>query len=235
MKEIPIFAPYEIRMSLATWDHKWVGVAPSLLGGRRCSRLTQTFLILRFVTRPKKGRKRTLRNEHGHPTTGAPIPALHTPANGIDTPTNGASTPQGDRALKALAAGVSPVEADGAIVNCVSVNQMVFKHGRITVPPALVFAFDGFCHHAGEGLRDGKHSHANPPPHWKHVQELRKKGLKAEQAFLRGGWRDVPEGERWWETALAGAEELRLKNIEKMLGVRDGLDGARAVASDLFC
>ncbi|KAI0028330.1 hypothetical protein K488DRAFT_58879 [Vararia minispora EC-137] len=216
LREIPMLAPYETRMSLVAWDQKWV------------------FLVARFVTHPKKGAK-PRREQHGHVTEGAPIPTLHTPVNGVDTPANGGATPlPGASDLKALTAAVSSVEADGALVNCISVNQLVFKHGRVTVPPALVLAYDGFCHHAGDGLRERKYSHANPPPHWEHVCAIRDKGPKAEAAFLRGGWRDVPEAERWWEEAFVGAQETIRTNLAKLMGVREGLEGGRAVVAELF-
>jgi hypothetical protein len=57
---------------------------------------------------------------------------------------------------------------------------------------------------------------------------------------MRGGWRDVPEAERWWVGALGGiVEEQRRANVEGLVGVaggngplgllRRGMDGARRV------
>jgi hypothetical protein len=57
---------------------------------------------------------------------------------------------------------------------------------------------------------------------------------------LRGGWRDVAEGERWWVDALGGVvEEQRKANVEGLVGVvevngplgllRRGMDGAKSV------
>ena len=137
-------------------------------------------------------------------------------------------------AMKTVAANVPQVEADGGVVNCISVNQLVFKHGRITVPPSLVLAYDGFCMPSGTTVFEEKFSPASPPPHWKHVQELRRKGLTAERDFLRGGWKLVPESERWWEQAFEGGEGLRKANLERVKGVREGIEGGRAIASDLF-
>ncbi|KZV66340.1 hypothetical protein PENSPDRAFT_677052 [Peniophora sp. CONT] len=222
LKEIPILSPYEIRMSLVAWDQKWI------------------FLIARYVTHPAKKLKKSRAAERGHPTDGAPIPDISTPASGVDTPAPGSATPvpgydgAETAAVKAVAANVPQVEADGALVNCISVNQLVFKHGRITVPPSLVLAYDGFCMPAGTTVFEEKFSPASPPPHWKHVQELRRKGLKAERDFLRGGWKLVPEGERWWEQALEGGEELRKVNLDRVKGVREGIEGGRVIATDLF-
>jgi hypothetical protein len=36
-------------------------------------------------------------------------------------------------------------EPDGATLHCVSISQLCFKHGRITVPPAIVLAGNGYC------------------------------------------------------------------------------------------
>ncbi|KAI0318657.1 hypothetical protein OF83DRAFT_1056532 [Amylostereum chailletii] len=216
-KEIPIFSQYEIRMTTAAWDNKWL------------------FAVVRFVTKPK-GKKRA--STTTDPTTpareGPPFPSMHTPASGLTTPLPVApSTHTGDAqsAMRSLAAGVGSVEPDGAIVNCVSVNELVFKHGRITVPPMLVYAFDGMCIPAPD--KPQTYSHANPPPHWENVRALKAQGERATREFLRGGWRDVPEGERWWEQAFAGGRETIAQNLARVRGVREGVDGAKLVVGDL--
>ena len=49
--------------------------------------------------------------------------------------------------------------------------------------------------------------------------------MKAFAAFLKGGWRNVPEGERWWETALSGpVEEQRKANMSTLDRVRNGME-----------
>ena len=55
--------------------------------------------------------------------------------------------------------------------------------------------------------------------------------LKGLRDFLKGGWRDVPEGERWWEEALGGSiEERRVLNLELMEGVQKGMEAAGKAA-----
>ena len=50
---------------------------------------------------------------------------------------------------------------------------------------------------------------------------------KTLQRFLRGGWRELPEGQRWWEEALGGdIERRRARNLELVKGVKVGLEGA---------
>lgn len=168
----------------------------------------------------------------------APIPVLHTPSDpsGITTPAlmslSGTSTPipPGSNPAERIAALLPSEEPDGATVNCVSVCELCFKVGRITVPPAIVLALDGYSVAPPEG--DPAYSHANPPPSFVTAQALAEtdaaKGhMKTLQAFLCGGWRDVPEGQRWWEDALGGdIEERRKRNLEAVIGVRLGLEGA---------
>jgi hypothetical protein len=53
---------------------------------------------------------------------------------------------------------------------------------------------------------------------------------KALQTFLKGGWRDIPEGERWWESALGGVvEEKRKMELEKVQHLAAGMDGVRSL------
>jgi hypothetical protein len=118
-------------------------------------------------------------------------------------------------AAVAAAAEVKP-ESDGATVHCVSVNVMVFKHGRITVPPALVFAGEGLGTTPEQGARAREHA--------------LKLGLQGMRELYRGGWRAAPEGsERWWDEAMNGLEERIERRVEQVMGVREGLEGALLV------
>ena len=51
LKEIPIFAPYEIRMSLVAWDQKWVGDIP-VLYARKDVLIISTGLPHRSICHP---------------------------------------------------------------------------------------------------------------------------------------------------------------------------------------
>jgi hypothetical protein len=56
--------------------------------------------------------------------------------------------------------------------------------------------------------------------------------LKAMQHFYRGGWKSVPEGERWWEQALGGpVEQQRRERLEQLSKVGNGMDAARELRS----
>ncbi|KAF7362518.1 hypothetical protein MVEN_00599600 [Mycena venus] len=117
------------------------------------------------------------------------------------------------------------VEPDGAIVHCIAISDMVMKIGRVTVPPALAFACEGFSKPSPDP--SAPYSATKPPPHWKHVQAIWKSGgAKAMRDFLSGGWKSVPEKEKWWDDALSGpVESKRLDNLKMVRGIRAGMEG----------
>lgn len=169
----------------------------------------------------------------------APFPAMHTPVA-----PSGTSTP----ALTALPSNPAeriaqrlPAEEDGATLHCVAVCELCFKVGRITVPPAIVLAAEGFSVPPSPSpLKESAsaYSLAHPPPSFVETQKLLAPDApyghtQTLQTFLRGGWRDVPPGARWWEDALGGDIEVRRRrNLELVKGVSLGLQGALQTYSD---
>ena len=130
------------------------------------------------------------------------------------------------------------VEPDGAILHCVAVSQVCFKWGRITVPPTVVLASDGFTKPYDDGGNVNSagarsYSHANPPPNWIKSQALRVPphgSMEIFRAFLQSKWRDAPDGERWWEDALGGSiETKRQANLEILESLKAGLERARTL------
>ena len=100
--------------------------------------------------------------------------------------------------------------------------MMCFKTGRVTIPPSFALA-------AG-GIGDVT------PELWSEISRLRagkgrtEGGEKSEmsmRALMRGGWKQIPEGERWWDAALASVEAERVRRLEIICKLREGLDGAR--------
>lgn len=87
---------------------------------------------------------------------------------------------------------------------------MCYKVGRVTVPPALALAACG-C-----GLSREQ---------WAEVTNLRKG--KAMRELLVGGWKNIPEGKRWWEDALGGFEGERMRRLAVVKGVHEGLEATR--------
>jgi hypothetical protein len=52
----------------------------------------------------------------------------------------------------------------------------------------------------------------------------------AYRALVRGGWRDVPEGQRWWEDVLGGeVEAQRVERLKSLKLFRDAMEAAREV------
>jgi hypothetical protein len=134
------------------------------------------------------------------------------------------------------------LEPDGAILHCVAVSQICFKRDRITVPPAVVLASEGFTKPCGDTDADSvdgasagvrSYSHTNPPPNWIKSQLVRVPphgSMDNFRAFYRGKWREVPEGERWWEDALGGSiEAKRRANLEILESLKLGLERARTL------
>jgi hypothetical protein len=96
------------------------------------------------------------------------------------------------------------------------VNVVVFKHGRITVPPALALAGEGLGATPAQGMEARTRAMAH--------------GLNGMRELYLGGWRAVPEGDdRWWDVAMKGLEGRIEKRVGKVRGVREGLEGALQV------
>ncbi|KAG2069670.1 hypothetical protein BDR04DRAFT_1101342 [Suillus decipiens] len=240
IREIPFLSSYEMRLSIGAWDHKWM------------------FVIARYVSFPNNRHNSTYKmhvngsgqhlgtnNDSARPSktpaasNGFPQILLSTPAEDLTTPATPSSVTEVDsklhaeKAMKALAAAQSKVpESDGAILHCVAISYICFKFGRITVPPSVVLPCEGFSKPPST-TSAAPFSLTNPPPHWKKVKALRvapSGSMSAFANFLKGGWRDVPEGERWWEGALDGPiEEQRKANLEVFDSIRKGMEGARSI------
>jgi hypothetical protein len=160
--------------------------------------------------------------------------ALNLPtANATNVTTDAADTARLTHIANHLVSHPLALE-EGATLNCIAVSQVVVKHGRITVPPALSVAFNGFSRAPapGYGSSDTKgnspvFSRMNPPPHWPETLALLSRPATSAVHLLRGGWRDVPPESRWWDLALGGeVEERRRVNMERLHGLRTGMDGA---------
>ncbi|KAH7920206.1 hypothetical protein BV22DRAFT_1122897 [Leucogyrophana mollusca] len=235
IREIPMFANYEVRLTIGAWDHKWM------------------YIISRFVTTSRKTQrnysKSTKPSTSSTPSEpGAPRLSLRTPADDLATPANGALTPsepagtQAEQTARAMRALARTEEPDGATLHCIAISHMCFKHGRITVPPAVALACEGFSKPPSlEGVDESSspspklapaYSPSNPPPSWIRAQDIRvalNGSMKSYVEFVRGGWRDG-EGERWWEEALGGViEERRKANLAVLESVRIGMEGSRDI------
>ena len=266
-----MFASYEIRMSIASWDQKWVRLCVFLIvRSVSLTRPPQFYVLAKFVSKPKGGKKAQRR--------GTNIEQMPTPLRldsvfhaSLSTPADTASTPDlllpsvvtppetslsgPSKDLHAVASALASsatatTESDGSIVHTVAVSVCCFKLGRITVPPGLVIALHGFADAPSatttatiidgpvSGSRtvstgeEAYYSRSNPPPHWhiaKSIMSAPEGGsMKKLREFLKGGWRDVPEGRRWWDEALGGGvEETRVKRLEVVRSLVPVMSGAR--------
>lgn len=228
LREIPMMTEYEVRSSVASWDQKWL------------------FIFHRFVSKPKGKKPAKTQNP---PQSATPDQAvqnvLHASLRTQAEATPSSSTPLGassqdtSTALKAAVASlISTGEPDGAVLHTISVSEVCFKIGRITVPPALAIAANGFSAPPSE-FGDSSlttYSKTNPPPNWAKAKAVMSVPLggstkKLKELFV-GGWRDVPESERWWDQALSGVVEQRRKTrLEAVASLRSGMEGAKALIS----
>ncbi|KAF7324608.1 hypothetical protein MKEN_00502100 [Mycena kentingensis (nom. inval.)] len=201
IREIPMFARYEIRASVGAWDQKWL------------------YVVFRFVLPAS----RTGKAKESSPIAGTPMP----PANG-----NGGGDTDPDAVMKALAArAMNEPEPDGASLCTIVVNRFCYKLGRISVPPAVVLASNGF-YADRPSAASAQAGSPTPPPYWDaHVRPL-VASVSQLRKFFAGGWRDIPEGQRWWEDAFSAVEDERKARLVTFGGGK-GLSDAMEVVKDI--
>ncbi|KAF8745900.1 Capsule polysaccharide biosynthesis protein, partial [Rhizoctonia solani] len=212
IREIPINAPYEIRMSIGGWEDKWM------------------YFVAKFVTHPKKSKSgsqaKPTRNTHSKPTS---VPVITTPSTPLVTETstpaefvaeNGTSGSFDVSTVDTkLAPGTSPKpvlrthDDDGALIHCIAVSTYCFKHGRITVPPRVVLAMCGFSL-----------DEAGDKSNWTKANTLRDRHSARISDFLRGGWKS--EDNKFWEVGPKVDAE-RARRVADLRKLTEGMDGLR--------
>ena len=239
---------------------------------------TQMYMVGKFVSRDKKGRKskakakskaldtsqtpeiapssqqqpedslvlvdNALLNSTASINTNAPTASLHTAASPSSLPTPsstpGTSTPNPTTSSSGTSSSgsIPPAlaslwpEAEGEVLHCVTVSQLCYKLGRITVPPAVVLAGAGlgaqFVRKDSEpatGTSIPTNDDERAKAFWSVLRDMRKveRGTKwtKMQETMRGGWREAGDapGERWWEEAMASYEEERKKRVALVEGL----------------
>jgi len=109
--------------------------------------------------------------------------------------------------------------------------------GRITVPPAIACATSGFSAPPSDlGSSLTQYSKANPPPHWTKVKAIVSASLGGSMMnlgeFLARGWRNVPEDERWWDSAFTGTvEQKRKARLQDVGSLRRRMEETAALIS----
>ncbi|KAF7313938.1 hypothetical protein HMN09_00552100 [Mycena chlorophos] len=196
IREIPTLSHYQVRATIVAWDQKWF------------------YAVFRFV-RPASGKDQGKGKKimpDPSPIAATPLPA---PTNGVNH-SNGSADP--DDIMKAIAArAVHEPEPDGATLYTVVVNQFCFKVGRISVPPAVVFACNGLYTPADPESAPAK---GPAPPWWETVREINRSNAKIRK-FFSGGWREMPPEQRFWEQAFGPGEEIRQARLEAFTGQYD--------------
>ncbi|KAJ6534563.1 hypothetical protein B0H10DRAFT_2171099 [Mycena sp. CBHHK59/15] len=227
IREIPMLSKYEIRASIGAWDEKWVRLLSphtSLSANpHRSSPLDLVHPALRHA--PKKGKK-SAKSRTAAEVKPESMPAesftasLKTPGSALLTPglTSGQATPSPEDVAKALLASAAAAleEEDGAILHTISVSQCCFKQGRITRPPAIVLASNGFYAPPPSSpsflppllhLLFPHHQPNHPTPLATCTRPRLHPRGRLHARFTRLLCRRVACGagaERWWEDAFAG-------------------------------
>ncbi|KAK7053533.1 peptidase A1 domain-containing protein, partial [Favolaschia claudopus] len=209
VREIPMFSTYEVRASIGAWDDKWL------------------WCVCRFVKPPSTTKSKSRSNSKSEKNE----------ANDADgtnfKPLKGNDKPNPDTVSCALLdRAARTTEPDGALLYTVAVSQCCFKQGRITIPPAVVFAANGFYAAPQadfptqtpqpKAKAASSQNHQNKPrvefpPHWPAVRKVTDSASTLRK-FYAGGWREVPEGERWWEDAFRACEEERQERLVPFVG-----------------
>ncbi|KDN35449.1 hypothetical protein RSAG8_11587, partial [Rhizoctonia solani AG-8 WAC10335] len=203
IREIPMNASYEIRVSIGGWDEKWI------------------YLVAKFVCHPKK-------NSKAHATKGGTIiPSITTPSTPLETEPSTPGEPVLNTGEKATFLDASRVDTklaskptlrthddDGALIYCVAVSTYCFKHGRVTIPPKVALAISGFSL-----------TEVGDSSNWEHAKRLRERGPARMADFLRGGWKN--EENQFWELSPE-IEAERVKRLADLNKLTEGLNGLRA-------
>lgn len=207
-----------MNLSIGSWDHKWVSDWYPASTGLSSSR-SQLYLVCRFTS--------PLSKPHENPSSSK----SEGPGDLDQRSTSGSESSRcsdddmiSSSSSSSIPATLLKEKSDGTTLHCFTVSRLCFKMGRITVPPAIVMACEGFS----KPPKVGSYSHASPPPHWAHPHALRNTSdsLDVYQRFLAGGWREVPEGDRWWVEPLSGpTEERRRANLIKLELIDRGVVG----------
>lgn len=258
--EIPIGASYEVRSRITAWDSKWFYMVSKFVmpanKSKKKRKATQTNgNASGNASPPTDGNAYTMANLH----TPASADDVSSPAaSGTATPIgagNGASNGNASLAKQLLDAGIKingdgtfagaaasaqlrkpeddpydTEEPDGAQVHTVAISRCCLKVGRITIPPAMVFAMSGLTTELGEKAAQSKYSFKKTtggasvkPPHWDAVRATftRPGGNygtfdpRTIAKFITGGWRQVEKDEdKWWDRAFDSYREENLRKLQ---------------------
>ncbi|KAJ3923536.1 hypothetical protein F5877DRAFT_31275 [Lentinula edodes] len=104
------------------------------------------------------------------------------------------------------------------ILHTVAVARCCYKLGRITVPPSVLMATNGYSGFSVE----------SPPHTWTHHARNLALNPRKLREFYKGAWRQDPT--RWWDSAMGAGGPVE-KKLKERLGICkqlfEGMDGVR--------
>ncbi|CEL58631.1 hypothetical protein RSOLAG1IB_08693 [Rhizoctonia solani AG-1 IB] len=220
IKEIRMNAKYEIRLSIGAWEDKWVYCVAKFVSHtkqkstsksqRSDSSSTQTPFIPSVSTLPTPSVS-TLPTPS---VTEAPTPAELVASKSQDKTVFDTSIV--DKALFSVEEKKQVLQThdtDGALIHCIAVSAICFKHGRITVPPNIVLATSGYSL-----------TEPGDTNNWLCARRLRERGRVAMSEFFRGGWKS--EDNKFWEV-VPKVETERIKRLAELKKLTEGMNGLR--------
>ncbi|CAE6358281.1 unnamed protein product [Rhizoctonia solani] len=210
IREIRMNKRYEIRLSIEAWEDKWL------------------YCVAKFVSHTNKklnsgDSKSTSTHTSFIPSTSTPgtpyITETTTPAERFDyksQDTRALDTSIVDKELNSASEkkqALQTHDTDGALIHCIAVSAICFKHGRITVPPNVVLATSGYSL-----------TEPGDTSNWLHAKRLRERGRGMMSEFFRGGWKS--EENKFWEVG----SKVEAERVRRLIGVRkltEGMNGLR--------
>ncbi|KAJ7351314.1 hypothetical protein DFH08DRAFT_806040 [Mycena albidolilacea] len=240
IREIPMLSTYEVRTSIGAWVGKWICRPPRNLKPKSGTK-SSTSQYSKSLENGRAGGAGTANSDAVEAAQAheALLPSLKTPAPPIGAATplvrnsdsangiNGShATPELDAVSRALLTRVAQTtEEDGAVLYTIAVSQLCYIQGRISVPPALVLATNGFYAAPSSsfailspvvGQSKVTYTMAGgrdvDPPHWPAVRAATA-SMRELAKLHAGGWREVPVGTRWWENVFAACEGGRRERL----------------------
>ncbi|KAJ6482349.1 hypothetical protein DFH09DRAFT_409426 [Mycena vulgaris] len=261
IREIPMLSRYEVRSSIGAWDDKWIWVVSRFV--KPPSKKSSFKSASSSSNTSKTANSKTATEKEKEPDAKDPstpfIPSLKTPAtplmSGATTPIpqndNGGTGGDPSAVAQALLARAArdEREPDGAVLYTIAVSQLCLKVGRITVPPAVVLAANGF--YADPALYSSSAPTASAPPtvssrlSAKNAESSTDSNsstqsnavlnpaprappywpatapLRASMHVLRAFYAGGWREERWWEEAFRACEGERRGRVVPFVGERE--------------
>ncbi|GAW00093.1 hypothetical protein LENED_001586 [Lentinula edodes] len=133
INELPLFSKYQIRLSIGAWDEKWC------------------YIVCRFVTVARSKKTNTNSNSKTPKPRNTNIPRIliQPPTPLVQSLSPPSPAPSSNSSSYTLPTHESN-DPNGVKLHTIAVSRICFKHGRITVPPAIVFATNGVSVHPWE-------------------------------------------------------------------------------------